>query len=365
MDPTLNSHLEVVLSTLPTVVLLGIFVASSVVIWVAGIQLSDYTDVLAERLHLGEALGGLILLAVATNLPEIAITISAAFSGHVEVAVGNILGGIAIQTVVLVAVDAFGVRSRRPLTYVAGSLTLVLEALLVIAVLAVVVAGTQLPASVEKFRLEPGPLLALILWIIGLRLVSGPGARLPWAERGEAPDSQPEPRGHSQKRNEKDMSAQGVSTLRAGLVFGVAAFLTLVAGVLLERSGEQGFGNLGLTGILFGSTVLAAATSLPELSTGIASARNGDAKLAMSDIFGGNAFLPVLFVLVPLISGKAVLPRAQASDIYLAVLGALLTVVYAVGLIFRPDRERFRLGTDSIAVLVLYALGVVGLLSLT
>src|SRR3569623_2059286 len=119
------------MSSLPSLVLLAIFLLSAVVIWVAGIQLSDYTDVLAERLHLGTALGGLALLAIATNLPEIAITVSAAASGDVEVAVGNILGGIAIQTVVLVAVDAFGVRDRKPLTYVAASLRLVLEALLV------------------------------------------------------------------------------------------------------------------------------------------------------------------------------------------------------------------------------------------
>src|SRR6476660_8131731 len=51
-----------------------IFLASAGVIWVAGIPLSDYTDILSDRLHLGQALGGLILLAVATNLPEIAIT---------------------------------------------------------------------------------------------------------------------------------------------------------------------------------------------------------------------------------------------------------------------------------------------------
>ena len=56
-------------------------------------------------------------------------------------AVGNILGGIAIQTVVLVALDAFGVRGRRPLTYRRPVLTLVLEAALVVAVLLVVVAG--------------------------------------------------------------------------------------------------------------------------------------------------------------------------------------------------------------------------------
>ncbi|MBA2473689.1 MAG: sodium:calcium antiporter, partial [Pseudonocardiales bacterium] len=67
--------------TLPFWAELLIFVGSAIVIWVAGISLSDYTDILAERLHLGQALGGLILLAVATNLPEIAITYSAAASG--------------------------------------------------------------------------------------------------------------------------------------------------------------------------------------------------------------------------------------------------------------------------------------------
>jgi cation:H+ antiporter len=95
------------------VVLLLLFVFSAAVIWYAGIKLSDTTDVLAERLHLGSALGGLILLAIATNLPEIAITVSAALAGQLDVAVGNILGGIALQTVVLVILDAAGVRPGR------------------------------------------------------------------------------------------------------------------------------------------------------------------------------------------------------------------------------------------------------------
>ncbi|MCU1688290.1 MAG: sodium/calcium exchanger rane region [Pseudonocardiales bacterium] len=352
------------MSSLPSFALLLIFVASAVVIWGAGIKLSDYTDVLAERLHLGEALGGLVLLAVATNLPEIAITASAALSGQVEIAVGNLLGGIALQTVVLVAVDAFGVRSPKPLTYMAASLTLLLEAALVVAVLMVVIAGSQLPAHLIALRLTPGPVLILVFWIVGLRLIAGPGSRLPWTDSGEAPESQDKPRGHSRTAKEREATTRHVSTARAGGVFGGAALLTLVAGVAIERSGESFFGNLGLSGVLFGATVLAAATSLPEVSTGLAAARRGDYKLAMGDIFGGNAFLPVLFLLVPLISGKAVLPYAQASDIYLTALGALLTIVYLAGVVFRPQRQILRMGVDSLAVLVLYVIGIIGLIAL-
>ncbi len=343
---------------------LVVFAASAAAIWVAGIFLSNNTDVLADRLHLGQALGGLILLAVATNLPEIAIVYTAAASGHLDVAVSNILGGIAIQTVVLVALDAFGVRERRPLTYQAASLTLVIEGAAVLAVLVAVIMGTQLPKSLIRFRLTPDVIVIAGIWVAGLVLTQRAGSKLPWSNSGEAPDSQPEPRGHSRTRRAREASQRGVSTRRAATVFGVAALITLVAGALAEESGAAAADHVGLSGVLFGATVLAAATSLPELSTGLTAVRQGDYKLAFGDIFGGNAFLPVLFLLAVLVSGKAVLPNAHASDIYLTALGALLTVIYLCGLLFRPAKEHARLGIDSIAVLVVYVLGVVGLVVL-
>jgi cation:H+ antiporter len=156
-----------------------------------------------------------------------------------------------------------------------------------------------------------------------------------------------------------------VSTAKSATVFGVAALVTLVAGVVLERSGDVIAGDIGLSGVLFGATVLAAATSLPELSTGLTSVRQGDYQLAVSDIFGGNAFLPVLFLLATLLSGKAVLPRAQDSDIYLTAVAMLLTLVYAAGLVFRPRRRLGGMGIDSLVVLVLYALGLLGLFAIS
>jgi cation:H+ antiporter len=104
---------------------------------------------------------------------------------------------------------------------------------------------------------------------------------------------------------------------------------------------------------------------LPEVSTGIASVRLGDFQLAVSDIFGGNAFLPMLFLLAGLLSGNAVLPQAQDTDIYLTALGIVLTVVYGWGLITRPQRQVLRMGTDSLAVLALYAVGIAGLVAVS
>ena len=143
------------------------------------------------------------------------------------------------------------------------------------------------------------------------------------------------------------------------------ATVTLAAGVVLERTGERIASHVGLSGVVFGATILAAATALPEVSTGIAAVRLGDYQLAVSDIFGGNAFLPVLFLLASLLSGSAVLPQAQPTDIYLTALGIVLTSVYLWGLITRPHRQVLRMGLDSLTVLVLYAAGIAGLIAVT
>lgn len=345
---------------LPLWSLVLIFAGAAAAVWLAGVQLSNQTDVLSTRLGLGSAFGGLILLAIATNLPEIAIVVSASVADQVDVAVGNILGGIAIQTVVLVILDA-GMRGNRPLTYRAASLVLVLEAGMVMTVLAIVVAGTQLPKSLIAFRLAPAPVLILIVWLGGLWLLRRAQGSLPWHEAGQAPGGQEKPRGHSAETTEQKATERGIGTTKSALIFGIAAVVTLVGGVVLERSGDVIANHIGLSGVLFGATILAAATSLPEVSTGLTAVRNGDYQLAMSDIFGGNAFLPVLFLPATLLCGHAVLPLAHRTDIYLTALGIVLTLVYAGGLIFRPRWRLARLGVDSWAVLVIYAIGVVGL----
>lgn len=342
-------------------VLILIFLGAAAIVWIAGIHLSGTTDILSSRWGLGEALGGLIMLAIVTNLPEIAITVSGALNDKLGLVTGNLLGGIAIQTVVLVLLDVFGVGKKRSLSYQAASLSLVLEALLVIAVLTLVVMGTQLPSSSSFGSAAPAGVLIALLWIVGLWLIGKSQNKLPWHEQGTAPNAQKEEKGHSHKKKDKKAKKKNISTARTLLVFIVCALATLVCGVLLEESGSAIASKIGMTGIVFGAVVLAAATAIPEVSTGLASVKLKDYKLAVSDIFGGNAFLPVLFLVATLISGQAVLPHAGKTDIYLTALGMLLTAIYATGLIFRPGRQILRMGIDSFVVLLVYVIGIFGL----
>jgi len=123
---------------------------------------------------------------------------------------------------------------------------------LVIAVLAVSVAGAQLPANLIAFRVAPGGLLITAMWVAGLFLLKRAGQGLPWQEAGQAPDNQDRPQGHAEKHKEQQATAHNVGTGRAALTFGAAAVVTLVAGVLLERSGEESPGTSGCPGCCSG-----------------------------------------------------------------------------------------------------------------
>ena len=335
-----------------------IFVAASAATWVAGVALSKTTDALDARFGLGDELGGLILLAVAGSLPELAITISAAASGNLALAAGNLIGGIAMQTMVLLVCD-FAVGPSRPLTYLVGRLTPVLEGLLVILVVAGVEMGALLkPSTAIGGRVSPASLGIVVVWVVGLYAINRAAKDPRWSI--SMPGSRPG-RHRAEKRQEPAHPYAGASTARVATVFGVACAVTLAAGVALEESGSELANRMGINGVIFGATILAGATALPEISSGIAAVRLGDHALAMGDVFGGNAFQVCLFLVADLVAGSPVLPSAGNLNAWLAALGVALTAVYGFGVISRPMHTRFRLGPDSLLALALFGLGIAGL----
>jgi cation:H+ antiporter len=336
-----------------------LFAAGAVATWVAGVALSKTTDALDARLGLGEELGGILLLAIAGSLPELAITISAAASGHLGLAAGNLIGGIAVQTMVLVICD-FAAGRERPLTFLVGALTPVLEGMLVVLVVSGVLMGALLkPSTAIGGIVSPASIAIVVVWVIGVYVINRVRKNPRWSV--SMPGSRPGRRNRRQTHPQAPHPFASRSTLQVAGIFAGACAITLIAGVGLEVSGNTLASRAGINGVIFGATVLATATALPEISSGIAAVRLGDNALAIGDIFGGNAFQLCLFLLADLIAGSPVLPSAGRLNSWLASLGVALTAIYAIGVVGRPYRCIGRLGPDSIFAVVVFALGVAGI----
>jgi cation:H+ antiporter len=340
-------------SALSTPLLAVVFLGGAAATWVAGVFLSKTTDALDNRFGLGEALGGLILLAIAGTLPEIAITVSAVRAGHLDLAVGNLIGGVAVQTLVLVILDAFS-GPERPLSYLVGSLLPVIEALIVMVVLGTALGGAALSPSTNVLGASPTSIAAVVIWLIGVWVVNRVRMHEHW--RVETPPGATPGRRHHRQGIVHPYA--GASNLAVIAIFAAGAIVTLVAGVALQSSGSLLAARAHLGGAVFGATVLAVATALPEISSGIAAVQLGDMQLAVGDILGGNAFQITLLLLADLIAGTPVIVAAHHSDVWLGAAGVLMTGITAMAIIARSQRTFLWLGVDSIALLAVYGVAI-------
>ena len=338
-----------------TLILIAIFLLSTIAIWLVGVKIISAIDAITLHFNLGEAFGGMVFLAVVTNLPEIAITAVAAYHHNYDIAVSNLLGGIAIQTVVLVLIDAFGVGRKAPLTLKGHSNVLVLEGIALIFVLTMVMMAKQFSPDLIYFRTTPFEWLILFIWLGSIYLIS---RFVDVTKKEKKIVSDP-----SQHLRHPKAKFKGTIQL-AIIVFIICALVTLLSGWALEITSDILSKRFGMSGVLFGGTILALCTSLPEISTGIASAKIREYQMAVSDIFGGNAFLPVLFLMASAIGGNAILPSLQPSDMYLTGLGIIITGIYLIGMVLHSKKQYFRLGIDSILVLIVYIIGLIGLMFL-
>jgi cation:H+ antiporter len=344
-----------------TTVLIAVFLVAVAVTWVAGIFLSDCTDVVDDRFGLGQALGGLILLGIAGTLPEIAITVSGALQGDLSLVTGNLLGGIAMQTLVLVLLDAIS-RSPTPLSALSKVLEPIIEAIFVILLVTIALLGPLLPSSVAFGPVSPISILIVIAWIGGLLILDRLRKSERWSVVSQQVDTAMVMEPPKPAPAVRPKRYQSKSTRTVILAFAVASVATLVAGVGLEQTSGALADRWGINGVIFGATVLAAATALPEISTGIRAVRLGQVGLAMGDIFGGNQVQMTLFLVADLLAGEPVLQTVTANSSWLGGIGVVVTVIFAGGLVIRPPKKVLGLfGPDSAFVLIAYAIGLAGL----
>lgn len=320
-----------------------IFGASVVLLWIFSNKLSKVVNYIDDQFKLGSSFGGTIILSVFTNLPEIAITISGAIKGNVDLAVGNILGGIVIQSIILVLFDFASRKEKKPLSTLVSNKASIVQGLFLIIILVLVILGNEITPSSLIFRTTPPELLIALSWISSIIILKKVQSKKDSSENNSA-------------KNDKTMTPKSSVIWLIGI-----SVIILVFGVLLEETSNTIAGHFKINGLIFGATVLAFVTSLPEISSGLAFVKAKTYQPIISDIFGGNTFLPVLFLAATMITNKPILSNAKNVDVYLTVIAIMITAIYLIGMLLKIPARKKGIGIDSWIVLGLYLLSILGM----
>ena len=118
------------------------------------------------------------------------------------------------------------------------------------------------------------------------------------------------------------------------LQLGATAAVILIASQFLARSADTVAEKTGLGRSFIGLVMLATATSLPEMGTGISAIAIGEPDLAAGDAFGSNLFNLMIIGLADLYwRNGPVLTTVRFTSIVVAALGAGL-IALAIGTIY-------------------------------
>ena len=331
-----------------------LFAVGAGTIWWAGTRLEHYADVIARRTELGHAFTGMLLLAGATSLPEVGTTVTAVvLLDNPTLAVHNLLGGVALQTVVLVWADAAKGR-RGALTYFSPKFVLLIEGVGLLMLLQLTIVGIT--------ARELSTVGSVSVWLILLVLAYAGVMYLVYRYRGQ-PRWTPEladdfPREEPVRTVEGTGLTEQRSTRAIWILFTAMSLVVLLGGWLSAGTAEVLAEQTGLGDAFLGATLLALATSLPEVSTTTAAVRHGRYTVAVSNIFGSNGFdVSLLFLAEILYTGGTVTAYAGDTLVFVTALASVLTCIYLWGLIEREDRSVFGIGWDSAAALIVYFVG--------
>ncbi|MGB5865797.1 MAG: hypothetical protein WBG95_16030 [Sulfitobacter sp.] len=326
------------------------FAACAACVWIAGARLAYLADALADRFKLAKLLVGLLLLSLATSLPEVATTLSAALQQSRDMVLNNLLGGIALQTAILAMADFW---ANGQITNYPRKANHALEATLLMFLLSVCLVVTSLGETIVVGGVGLGSVCIAVLYAGAIWLLRRYDDSSDWVPV-DLPDPHPlafpAPTGLAQAPD-------------SSLIWQAAAACggILVSGLLLVVFAERIAVQSGLGTGFIGVTLLAAATSLPELSTSIAAVRIGAYTMAISNIFGSNLIMLVLVFPADILfrSGPILQNTSRMVSLALA-FGLTVTAIYLIGLIVRRKPRVGRFGLDSILVLLTFLASLVG-----
>lgn len=285
----------------------------------------DGSSALAKKYNVSDLVIGLTIVAFGTSAPEMVVNVFASFENHSDIILGNVIGSNNFNLFLIlgivglispIAVKSSTVYKEIPISFIS---------LLVMFILGNDLLSSDTPMLSRWDGLILLGIFTFFLFYIYNQLVSNP----------EIVDLT-----LSHFTNKK------IIILIIGGLLGL-----IIGGKLVVDSAIEIASSLGMSEKLIGLTIIAAGTSLPELTTSVIAAIKKNADIAIGNVIGSNIFNILLILSVSAIIQPITYNHKFNFEIYLLGGGTLLLFA-AMFLGNRKKLDRWEAGLLLIIFLI-------------
>ncbi len=269
---------------------------------------------IAEKFKVSPMVIGLTVVAFGTSAPELVVSLTSAFSGNTNLALGNIIGSNIANILLILGASALlcplvvqknTVWKEIPMSFL-GALVLFVLALQNIiddgSIFNIPLSGPEIVGSITRSN----GIILLAFFIIFLYYTFGIAK--------VSADSEPEI-----EQRKTWVSVLLITAGLGGLILG--SKLLVDSGINIAKA-------FGVSDILIGLTLVAVGTSIPELVTSLVAASKKKIDIAVGNVVGSNIFNIFMVLGVTSIVRPLPLPAANVADIFVLFLTTILLFVF-------------------------------------
>jgi len=284
----------------------------------------------AKIMHIGELVIGVVILSVATSLPELAVSLLSINSGNVGVAVGNIFGSNIANLGLVLAIPAI----IAPLKVKKGTFERLPTLLFFSSIIPLAFLAMENISAVIGFAL-----IASFIFYAAYSTSRNIGFRMP-------------------KRKKKKKKSKGIIRMtKLPIEFYKSLILLIIGAGVLGISAQYTVTSaskvsmmLGVAESVIGATIIAIGTSLPELSVSLTAIKTKHHKLAIGNAIGSCLTnITLILGIVLLLSPVAINPKIFSTLLFF-VIGITMVAWY----FFTSERTLDR--TEGMILLFAYML---------
>ena len=231
---------------------------------------------IAKRFHIPEIVIGLTIVSIGTSMPELFISVTSALNGYSDMAIGNVIGSNLSNLLLILGTCAIikNLKFKKETRYFESPFTFL------ITVLVFALANNNLKGQANTINRLEGVVLLLVC---GAFIVYS----IIMAKKGEDFDDTAD--GISKDLAIVDIKTQSIKYLIKSIIYVILGIIFLkFGGDFVVDNASKIAVTLGMSEKMVSVTIIAIATSLPELITSIVATTKGKVDMAIGNIVGSN-----------------------------------------------------------------------------